>query len=157
MTAYHGGRARRRVELALTLLIVVGSSLAANAMIFSFGWGNPWVEYPSLLRPPGWLIGAVWVGLFTLMAVARWIVVAAPGMRPADIRLVDALIVVCLSYVFYALATDSRVLGLLGNIGTIALALVATVRLWRVARPAALLIVPVPIWIAYATATILAG
>lgn len=102
-------------------------------------------------------MGAVWLGLFAAMAAARWHLATRAGAAAASARLgVDALIAFCLVWPLYALAGDSLWAGLIGNAGAIALALYAMVRSAPASRTAAALLLPVPLWVGFASLIIAA-
>lgn len=143
-------------SLAVHLVAVVGLALATNGLIFGLGWAVPSGDAPtSRLAPPGWVVGAAWTVLFALLAFARWRL-----DRPATATArgwVTALIASCLAYPFYALAPGSRAAAWAGNLATIALAAYVDRRVWPADRPAAACVAPIVPWVAFATATILAG
>lgn len=113
--------------------------------------GAPWT-------PPGAVIGGVWTVLYTLMGVALWAVNRVPDPARAGCRAAVLLLVgFCLVWPFYAFGTASRWPGLLGNLGILALAVLAVGRLRPHSRLAAGAVAPVGVWITIATATILDG
>jgi tryptophan-rich sensory protein len=136
-----------RRSLICHLLVVVGTVLLVNGLIFGMGWNSSRAEAPLETLPPGWVIGSVWVVLFTLFAVALWQL----RTHPAAYNWLIALILFCLAYPFYSLAFDNRYAGLLGNLGCIALGGLVTGRALSASRPAALCIFPVIPWVIYAT------
>ena len=137
--------------LALSIGILARSGSGFGAEIAGGPRDAPWT-------PPGAFIGAVWSALYTLMAVALWLVNRESASISVSPRIsVGALILFCLLWPFYAFDGPSRWPGLLGNLGILALALIAVVGLWPHHRVAALLIAPVAVWITVATATILDG
>ena len=134
--------------LSIVVLAKAGSGFGAEAA--DGPRGAPWT-------PPGVFIGAVWTVLYTLMAVALWLVNRMPAAPESLAWLLVALIGLCIVWPFYAFDTPSRWPGLLGNLGILALALLAVGRLWPFSPPAALLVAPVALWITVATASILDG
>lgn len=144
-------------NVAAVWLALAGSILVLSATGGSTGFdeggprGAPWT-------PPGAVIGAVWTVLYTLMGAASWTVNRVPaGPRPRVRVALLALIAFCLAWPFYAFGTASRWPGLLGNLGILALAVVAVVQLRPHSKLAAGLVAPVAVWIAVATATIVDG
>lgn len=133
---------------------IVLAVLAVNTLIFSRGWGlasapgsAPGATGPSVL-PPGYVIGGVWVVLFSLFAAA-WAILPPEARRGR--QAIGALVLACLAYPFYALATDNAWLGLAGTVFTLVLAAVVVGRyLWPVKRAAALLVFPVIPWLLFA-------
>ncbi|MGV3515769.1 tryptophan-rich sensory protein [Luteitalea sp.] len=114
------------------------------------------------LSCPGWVIPVVWFGLFLLLAVARWrlLALAVPAAQTAA-ALIVGLAVFCATYAYYTLGlakltgVDPLVLGMVGNLVTIA---TATAVAWRCAALlplAALLVLPVAVWTAFATVIVI--
>jgi tryptophan-rich sensory protein len=104
----------------------------------------------------------VWFGLFLLLAVARWrlLALAVPAAQTAA-ALIVGLAVFCATYAYYTLGlakltgVDPLVLGMVGNLVTIA---TATAVAWRCAALlplAALLVLPVAVWTAFATVIVI--
>ena len=109
-------------------------------------------------KPPGALIGAVWSCLYTLMALSLWLLnfdVSADQL--VNKLTVITLFIFCLAWPFYAFDTSSRWPGLLGNLGIWLISVFAVWQLWPHAQMAALLIVPITVWITIASASILDG
>jgi benzodiazapine receptor len=145
-------------SLVYHLLLMVGSVLVMNALIFGFGWNAATDDAPKVyFDPPGYVVGAVWTILFALLAISRWRLNYSqePGASKAKI-LISILFVSCLIYPLYSLAVGSVIGGLIGNLWTIALAAFAVAVVWRVRKDAALLISPIILWVAFATLITLA-
>jgi benzodiazapine receptor len=147
-----------RQALVLNVALAVGAAVIVNAAIFLLGWNSttdyapqPWFE------PPDWVIGVVWLVLFSLMASARWTLNSYTIIGVVRARaMITVLIICCLLWPFYSLATGSLVGGLVGNIITIALAVAAMVLAWPRSRDAALFILPVVLWLSFAILIVLA-
>lgn len=141
-------------SLILNLLLAVGSVLLMNGLIFSFGWDKSTDYAPSpWFEPPGWVVGAVWIGLFILMAIARWMLNTESRDEGRRARFwVTILAVSCLIYPLYSLAIGSVMGGMIGNVWTIALTGFVMSRLWRVSKGAAWLVFPIIPWVTFATA-----
>lgn len=147
-----------RNGLLLNVGLAVGAALVLNAAIFALGWNTTTDHAPQpRFAPPGWVVAAVWLVLFALMARARWMLNSYTiiGVVPSR-RMVTVLIVSCLLWPFYSLASGSVLGGLIGTVVTIVLAIVALVFVRARSRDAALLLVPVILWLAFATFVILA-
>lgn len=69
------------LALVCWILLLVGLGAAVGALFGPDGW------YAGLLKPtwnpPSWLFGPVWTLLYTLMAVALWLVRRQPGIEEA--------------------------------------------------------------------------
>jgi translocator protein len=108
--------------------------------------------------PPGWFIGAVWVVLYTLLGLALWTLNRLPAASPVSLKTgIYVLLAVLVTWTFYAFSQTSRWPGLLGNLAILLVSLFVVRSLWLHSRPAALLVLPVALWILVATATILDG
>lgn len=133
-------------QIVVTLLVVC----AVNALIFAVNRPSMGAQDTPLL-PPGYVIGAVWTGLFVCMAIARWILL---GPKSRSWSLIDPISILAISsiiYPFYTGFLNNLYLGITGNIVTFGISVWAV---WQVAsrsRLAAALILPVSIWLAYAT------
>jgi tryptophan-rich sensory protein len=144
---------RETSGLAWNVLPAMAGVLAVNALVFGLGWVRP--EKTGSGTPealPGGLIGAVWVGLFVMMGVARWCLLREPRESSQGVRAwIAGLMVSCLAWPFDSLATDNASAGLIGNLGIIALAsFVAGLAIPR-SKVAASLILPVAAWVTFAT------
>ena len=134
-------------------VLTVWAVLAVSILVLSrngsdFGSDTSGAPRSAPWTPPGPAIGAVWAVLYTLMAVAAWGLNKVPAPDAATARIaIIALIGFCIIWPFYAFDTKSRWPGLLGNLAILVLALFAISQLWTLATAAALLIVPVALWI----------
>lgn len=141
----------------------IASVLLINAAIFGLRWSD--IDSVQLLdntvlpafTPPGYAIGMVWTLLFGLMGVARWLLNKVQNsQRVNHQKLVVYLILFCLAHPLYSLAIDSRLGALLGNLGTIALAIYVAIYIRTSSKNAALLILPTIAWVTYATVILVA-
>ena len=145
-------RGGTRVALVTNLAAIVGATLAINGLIFGLGWdGGPDPASTSRLTPPGWVVGSVWMVLMAALAIARWRL-GGPDAA-AERGWVTLLIVSCLAYPFYAIATRSLAAAFAGNLATIALAGFVAGRVWPASRAAAACVAPIVPWVLFATAT----
>lgn len=113
--------------------------------------------YPSLIKPaftpPGWIIGLVWVLLFTLMGISLFLV-WREGLGEISVR--TALYVfaaqiaanVLWSIAFFGL--KSPIAGLIVIAILWALILLNIFKFWPVSKNAALLLVPCILWVSFA-------
>ncbi len=100
--------------------------------------------------PPDWSRVGVLAALFGLMGLARTRL-TAPGPR----QWLDWFYVALLVSPLSAAVTDSMRLLLVVNVLVVVVALLLAARLWTASRGAALLLVPIAAWGAYASATLL--
>jgi benzodiazapine receptor len=147
-----------RNGLSLNVGLAVGAALVLNGVIFVLGW-NKMTDYAPQpwFQPPGWVVAVVWLLLFALMGRARWLLnsYTIVGVVRAR-RMVTLLVLSCLLWPFYSLAIGSVLGGLVGTVVTLVLAVVALALVRTRSREAALLLIPVVVWLSYATLIILA-
>ncbi len=99
--------------------------------------------------PPDWLFGPVWTLLYTLMAVAAWIVWRGAGWgRPLQVYLLQYAFNAAWSFAFFGLRSP---LGGLIVIAGLLAAIALTIRLFApVSRTAAWLLAPYLAWVSFA-------
>lgn len=114
--------------------------------------------YSELTRPdwapPGWLFGPVWSVLYTMMALAVWLVWRAAGFpraTPAIVLFAAQLVANALwSWLFFAWHLGAWAMA---EIIVLWLLILATiVAFWRIQRFAAALLVPYLAWVSFAAA-----
>lgn len=137
------------LALAVTFLAATAGGIASvdaspfYAQLVKPGWA-----------PPAWLFGPVWSVLFTLMAVAAWLVWRKAGFPRATAALAlfatQLLANALWSWLFFAWRLGSwalvDVLVLWGLVAATAVAF------WRIQRVAALLLLPYLAWVSFAAA-----
>lgn len=113
--------------------------------------------YASLPRPawtpPNWLFGPVWSVLYTLMAVAAWLVWRKRGVRGATVPLALFTMQLALNVGWSAAFFGQRLPGFgFAVVVLLWLAILGTlVAFWRVSRWAGILFVPYLLWVTYAS------
>jgi tryptophan-rich sensory protein len=127
----------------LALFVLVPSVL--NGLIFGLGWSKAAGVEPGL--PPGWVVGTIWLVLFALMGAARWRLLLA-GQGRAE--WVSAVAVLCLLYPLYTAGLSNMRVGEIGNLLTLAVALVVAASSWRRDLRAGVLLLPLCAWLLYA-------
>ena len=148
----------RRTWWKVALLTVPAIVVAGNlsGYLSNSGFSNPWfdaVEKPSFM-PPGWVFGAAWTTLYTLMGISLALVIAAPDSAWRRRGITFFLVQLALNYLwspvfFGAAAIDWGIVIIIA----MAVALCLTISLfWRVNRVAALLLLPYLAWLCLATA-----
>jgi tryptophan-rich sensory protein len=145
----------------LLVFLAIAFAVAGFGVLTTLGTVNGWYAHVSHVAwtPPNWAFGPVWTLLYTLIAVAGWLVWRE--RRTVDTRVALAGYVV--QFVLNAMWTPVffsgyRAVGLpalwiaLVLILLLDLAVAATIALfWPISRPAALLLVPYLVWILYAS------
>lgn len=152
-TDRRASRSLSRVVLAIALpaLALLLGNLATMPNISSWysGLNKPW------FNPPSAVFGPVWTLLYISMGVAFWRVLA-PNPARAPLRR-EAIAAFCVqmalnaawSWAFFA--ARSPLFGLL-VIGALVVAISVTIALfWRLDKPAAIMLIPYWLWVAFAT------
>ena len=132
----------RHAEAAwLQALHYAGGGAVAFGVIYALGL----LPAVDLEGPALWALAGVWLTLFALLGLAR-------RQLPAEWQrhLVDALWAACALYPLYGLQMESLALVLACHAMVAAAALALAALLWPVSRRAALLVMPVAAWTAYA-------
>jgi benzodiazapine receptor len=117
---------------------------------------NEW--YPALRKPswnpPSWVFGFIWSSLYTMMAVASWLVwrrrATAPVATPLSVFAVQLLLNAAWPMLFFSLRSPG-----LGFLEIILLWLVVATTVgmfWRVSNAAGMVMVPYLLWITFAMA-----
>lgn len=104
--------------------------------------------------PPNWAFGPVWTTLYTLMAIAAWLVWHKGSLTPTAPPLLLFFLQLCLNALWSALFFAQQQPGLaFFEIVLLWLVILATlVSFWRIERLAALLLLPYLGWVAFAAA-----
>jgi tryptophan-rich sensory protein len=105
-------------------------------------------------NPPAWIFGPVWTLLYTLMAVAAWLVWRRGGFaaqrRPLTWFLIQLVFNAAWTPLFFGLRQPGWAFA---DIVLMWLAIVTTLAaFWRVHRGAAWLLVPYLVWVSFASA-----
>ncbi|MCU0784896.1 MAG: tryptophan-rich sensory protein [Verrucomicrobia bacterium] len=103
-------------------------------------------------NPPGWIFGPVWTALYTMMAVAAWLVWKRGGFvaqrRPLLIFLAQLALNALWTPLFFGLHRPGLAFA---EIVLLWLAIAATIpTFWRVSSLAAWLLVPYLAWVSFA-------
>ena len=113
--------------------------------------------YPTLAKPaftpPAWVFPPVWTTLYVLMAVAAWRVYRQRAVTPAGHALgafaAQLALNLAWSFLFFGM---QRVGAALAEMTVLLAAILWTLRLFAaIDRPAAFLLVPYALWVAFAT------
>jgi len=147
------GTFARDIRLGALALGVVVATLALGQIAT---YPNlPW--YAGLIKPPfnppNSVFAPVWTTLYVLMAFALWRVLRLPASAERRTALMLFFLQLALntawSWMFFA--AHSPVLGLVNIVPQLLVILSAIVAFWRLDRPAALCLVPLAGWVAFAT------
>jgi translocator protein len=142
---------RRRSALACVGWLALSFGVAAFGGLFMPGEWYAGLRKPAW-NPPGWLFGPVWTALYTMMAVAAWLVWKRGGFaaqrRPLTIFLVQLTLNAAWTPLFFGLHWTGVAFA---EIVLLWLAIAATAAAFRpVCRAAAWLLVPYLAWVSLA-------
>ena len=134
---------RFRAALALVAWLVASFAAAAMGGLFMPGEWYAALQKPSW-NPPGWIFGPVWTALYTMMALAAWLVWRQGGWDKQRKPLLLFLVQLALNALWTPLFFGWHRPGLaFAEIVLLWLAIAATIALFRtVSRTAMLLLVP---------------
>jgi len=117
---------------------------------------TPW--YAGLVKPafnpPNWVFAPAWTTLYLLMAVAVWRVLRLPLKTPArrsGLNLFFAQLALNAAWSWMFFAAHSPALGLVNIVPQLAVILAAIIVFLRLDRFAARCLVPLAVWVAFAT------
>lgn len=142
---------RSRSVLALCGFLLACFAAASLGALFMPGEWYGSLRKPSW-NPPGWLFGPVWSTLYTLMAVAAWLVWKRGGFaaqaKPLGLFLAQLVLNAAWTPLFFGL----HWMGLaFAEIIVLWLAIAATIAaFWSVSRVAAWLLAPYLAWVGFA-------
>ncbi len=141
----------RSIPALIGWIALTYCAAATGMFVSTGGW------YAALVKPawnpPGWLFGPVWTLLYTMMAVAAWLVWQKGGWKAQKRALVLYLVQWALNALWTPLFFGLHQPGwAFAEILVLDLAVLATLlAFWPVRRAAALLLLPYAAWIAFAT------
>lgn len=151
---------RGRQAAGLVVVVVVTFAAAGIGSVFTSGSVSEW--YPSIEKPswtpPGWLFGPVWTALYTLMAVAAWVIWRKEGWAGARAALVLYAVQLALNAAWSPLFFGLRMPGVaFAELVVLWMAIIATaVAFWKKSPLAGALLVPYVLWTTFAAALNLA-
>jgi translocator protein len=146
-----------RSVLALAGWLGVTFAAASMGALFPPGEWYAHLQKPAW-NPPNWIFGPVWTALYTVMAVAAWMVWKRGGFAGQRLTLLLFLMQLLFNAVWSPLFFGLHRPGLaLADLLLLWLALLATVAaFWRAHRFAGAMLVPYLVWVTFAGALNLA-
>jgi len=143
---------RSKIVLGLFGWLLLCFAAAAGGAVFMPGEWFASLHKPAW-NPPGWIFGPVWSVLYTMMAVAAWLVWQRGGFaaqrRPLALFLAQLVLNAAWTPLFFGLHRPGLALAV---IILLWLAIAATLLSFRpVSRAAAWLLVPYLAWVSFAT------
>ena len=146
------GSKRRDVRALVGWLALTFSAALTGVFVSTEGW------YANLLKPswnpPNGVFGPAWTLLYTMMAVAAWLVWQRGGWkaqkRALGLYLTQWALNALWTPVFFGLERPGLALA---EIGTLWLTVLATlISFWSVRRMAGTLMIPYALWVTFAAA-----
>lgn len=140
--------------LAVYVAVAVFLAASIDALIV-FSDAAEWTE--SLQKPrfalTGLQIGLVWVFVFACMAVAFWFIRRTPPLpdRRAASTAMAGMFLVLLAFPFYAILPQSLLNSFVGMIGSAFIAWVVVAVVAVNSKKAAVLLLPLPLWLSFAS------
>jgi translocator protein len=146
-------RSPARSAVALVVWLALSFSAAAIGGLFMPGDWYAALKKPSW-NPPNWIFGPVWTALYTVMAVAAWLVWRRGSFASHRVALslfLTQLVLNALwSPLFFGLRQPAAAFG---DILLLWLSLLATtIAFWRVRLLAGILLAPYLAWVTFASA-----
>lgn len=155
------GPAGARAWLMLLAFLGIAFAVAAFGSITTINAVNGWYARAAHVTwtPPNWVFGAVWTVLYTMIAVAGWLIWLQRRSQVTGVALAFYVGQLALNSLWspvffggYTIIREPALWIALGIILLLDLAVAATIALfWPISRPAALLLVPYLVWILYAS------
>lgn len=145
---------------ARSLLALLGFALAVAvaAVIGGLASSSAGDVYGQLIQPgwapPSWLFSPVWTALYVLIAVAGWLVWRRAGVSGARVAMTLFVLQLALNAAWPPLffAAEMRLAAFIEIIVLLAVVTAMIAAFARISRPAAALMVPYWVWVAYASA-----
>lgn len=153
MTSPEKPRGARTKDIAALFIIIAVTFVAPALGAFS----PPGAWYASLNKPswnpPSWIFGPVWTALYTMMAVAAWLVWRRGGgaarHRALSLYLVQLALNAAWTPIFFGLKWPGLAFA---EILLLLAAIFATMLAFRTASPVAtMLLVPYAAWVSFAS------
>ncbi len=144
-----------RNTLGLIVSLLLCYSVAGLGGWWTAGAVSSW--YPTLqkppLNPPNWVFGPVWSLLYTMMAIAAWLVGKRVGLTggrvPLGLFVLQLVLNLAWSGLFFGM--KSPTLGAIDIILLWSAILATTITFWKVNKAAGALMTPYLLWVSFAT------
>jgi tryptophan-rich sensory protein len=148
-------RFSRELVLALIAVIAVGAA-SVLGQLATYPNLIPW--YANLSKPwftpPSWVFGPVWTALYVLMAFALWQVLRAPSnatRRRLAVLLFGSQLILNAAWSWMFFGANSPLLGMINIVPQLLIILATIAAFARVDKAAAWCLVPLAVWVAYAS------
>jgi benzodiazapine receptor len=150
----HSATLRRDIGLAVLAFAAVAttSALGQIATFPNLGWYGTLAK--PAFSPPNAVFGPVWTTLYVLMAFALWRVLRLPPQTPGRggaLTLFAAQLALNAAWSWMFFAAHSPLLGLINIVPQFVVILATIAAFWRVDRVAAVCLVPLAMWVGFAS------
>lgn len=148
-------RTGARSILALLGFILAAAAAAVVGGLASSSAGDVYGQLAQpVWAPPSWLFIPVWTALYVLIAVAGWLVWRRAGLSGARVAMALFVVQLVLNAAWPPLffAAEMRLVAFIEIIALLAVITAMVAAFARISRPAAALMVPYWVWVAYASA-----
>lgn len=136
------------IAVAIPLLVGALSALLTSDSMQSFEQINK-----PPLSPPGWLFPVVWTILYVLMGIASYLIYTAKysaGMAGNALLFYMLQLILNFFWSIIFFNWEAYLFAFIWLIVLLALIIVTTVKFYRISRPAAYLMIPYILWVAFA-------
>jgi benzodiazapine receptor len=150
------GERREWWKYALITVPAIVLAGSASGWLSGSGYGNPWFDgltKPTFM-PPGWMFGAAWTTLYTLMGVALAMILAAPASDRRRTALILFFVQLALNFAWSPIFFAGHDIKLAAAV-IFVMALIAAVaakQFYRLRPLAGLLMTPYLAWLCFAAA-----
>lgn len=142
----------RWILVCVPLLVVLGS---ISGLVSNSGYNNQWfvaLDRPDIV-PPGWVFGAVWTTLYTLMGLSLAMILNARGAKGRGRALAlfgtQLLLNLCWSPLFFGAHQVTLAFWLI--LAILGLTIATTFAFAPIRKAAAWLLVPYMVWLSFAS------
>ena len=143
----------RKALVAVPLIVIIGSIVG---VVSNSGFGNNWyapLAKPSF-QPPGWVFGAVWTTLYTMMGIALAAIANEPPSKQRTLALGLFVAQLALNFAWSPIFFGGGMIdvGFLVILAMNVLVTMTIIAFWKIRPLAGALLLPYLAWLCIATA-----